>query len=333
MPEEASRELAFSTADKDRVGDCVDRGLRALAGCDVFFMRTSGSTGAPEEVRVPRALYWQEADSMDFLPRCDAVVSAVPFFHTFGLTKGLFFAEMRQIPCSQVLAMPGNMLESLREGCCFLAVPFLWEHLLPFLDSLPPSVTLLSAGAPLPGNVAKAYGRMGSPIIEIYGSTQTGSLGMRAWPDTLYELHEHIERKGDGLVRHMPDGSVCPVDAQDLLSWHDERHFSLLGRKDKAVMVAGVNVCPGSVERRIGELACVRECSVRLDVTHRTGRLKLFFVPADGVSCAEAKAEIAAFCRTRLVVAERPVRMTCGEALPRNDMGKLVDWDECVADR
>lgn len=328
LPEEASRELACSASRKDRVSDFVDKGLLDLADCDVFFMRTSGSTGAPDEVRVPRELYWQEADEMKFLPRCDAVVSAVPFFHAFGLTKGLFFAEMRQIPCLQVQAMPGSMLDALREGCCFLAVPYLWEHLLPFIDSLPPSVTLLSAGAPLPEDVARAYERKGSPIIELYGSTQTGSLGWRVWPETSFELHQHLERKGEGLVRRMPDGRICPVDAQDHLSWHDERRFSLLGRKDKAVMVTGINVHPGAVERCIGELSCVRECAVRLDATHRKGRLKLFFVPADGISCAEAKAEIASFCRARLTVAERPVRMTCGTALPRNDMGKLVDWDE-----
>ncbi|MBS9721423.1 hypothetical protein JYU29_12065 [Tianweitania sp. BSSL-BM11] len=96
-----------------------------------------------------------------------------------------------------------------------------------------------------------------------------------------------------------------------------------IGRRDGAVKVGGYSVWPQRVERMLKELDGVANVAIRLGTN---GRLKAFVVPQEGIEPDTLHTSLERFVAERLTSPERPKSFHFGDALPRNDMGKLADW-------
>ena len=111
------------------------------------------------------------------------------------------------------------------------------------------------------------------------------------------------------------------------MSWEQDDRFRLVGRRDGAVQVGGVNVIPGQVSVALMRHPAVAEIAVRPMRPDEGSRLKAFVVPAANAPAHdELRAELHRFAISTLASAERPGAYRFGPALPCTEEGKLADW-------
>jgi 4-coumarate--CoA ligase len=321
----------------------------------VTFM-TSGSQGAPRMVAHPASSLLAEADALiDVLAPCGSgahcpaaraagaaasapvgssegaaasealrrVLVLVPCHHIFGF---LFGALVPARACWPVIDLagraPGALARTARPGDLIVATPYLLSLALQAGESIPAGCSAVVSGAAAPADVWADAARAGLGLTEIYGATETGGIGWRRGPDHPFDLLPHLSRAGAGVAG--PCGA--PLSLQDRLAWRGPRSFALLGRVDRVVQVAGVNVSPDAVARHLAALEGVSDAAVRLDPA--TGRLKAFIVPTDPALCITPGALepcLRAACAD-LPAPARPQRFDLGTALPTGPSGKPTDW-------
>ena len=121
-------------------------------------------------------------------------------------------------------------------------------------------------------------------------------------------------------------------DAPDLLRWENAERFHVLGRRDGAVQVGGVNVLPEHVAAVLRDHPAVHDVLVRPMRPDEGFRLKAFVVPVPDAAPAESlREDLRRFATLMLQPAERPNSYRFGPALPRTPLGKLTDWSSLSA--
>ena len=291
---------------------------------------TSGSTGEPRLcVHTETDLQQEAACLMNIFAGKKAFLSAVPPHHLYGFTFGLYLPFLCGVPVERTLSLSSLVISRTREDCAVVGVPLLWDAVARGQDHpSPKNVTLISASAPARPETLAALERRGYAIADIFGSSETGVMGIRRRADAPYRLLPYFSRLKENpqqLLRAMPDGDVVACPLMDNLRWQNDREFYPEGRTDRAVQVGGVNVYPALIEKRLTAVPGVATCAVRLMTPKEGSRLKAFIV-------AEKNADEAALRKTLKALfhamppEERPARLDFGPELPRNDMGKLKDW-------
>lgn len=215
------------------------------------YVFTSGSTGAP----IPHAKTWGplvrcvrvEAERMGLAPdRRRAIVATVPPQHMYGLESSVLVAlHSGNAFCAERPFFPADIaaaLAALPAPRVLVSTPVHLRTLLAADVDLPLVELILSATATLSNALAgQVEARYNAPLLEIYGSTETGQIASRRttstdewwlWPDV------HLtERDGQAWV----DGGhvEAPTPMGDILELKGEDRFLLLGRATDQVNVAG----------------------------------------------------------------------------------------------
>jgi 4-coumarate--CoA ligase (photoactive yellow protein activation family) len=296
--------------------------------------QTSGSSGLPKPCTHEIALLLEEARHLAaLLPRTRRIVSLVPPHHIYGcLFTVLLPLQMGADVVDARAWGPSRLARELGDGDALIASPHLWSYLVRSLPGFASGVTGVTSTAPMPDALkADLRSRGLSRLLEVYGSSETAGIGARGFSDSHFELFPHWTRAGDSLVRSLPGGGVAePAPLADLLEWSAERSFRVVGRRDGAVQVGGVNVFPARVAEIINSHELVAECAVRvaeLGGDAARTRLKAFVVPKDlSIAHDEVLKAVEGHVAGLLQPLERPTIWQAGPALPRNDMGKLTDW-------
>ena len=300
-------------------------------GATAITFATSGTTGDPK----PRDHTWaalvQEVDALaGHFPDRRRVVGTVPAHHIYGFLFTVMLPERLGIPVRDTLteAAPG-LSRSLAPGDLIVSHPLYWAYIARICPRFPAEVEGVTSTAPCPPELAgdlKAAGL--ERLVEIYGSTETGGIGVRESPDAPFRLLDHWSQVGDRVARTLPDGRrENPVSPPDHLVWETNQCFRPAGRRDGAVQVGGMNVFPEAVARRITEHPWVADCSVRPEGEAEGGRLKALIVLERGIEPAgEVRRALRSWMDERLTTAERPVRIDFGPAVVRNALGKSIDW-------
>ena len=327
IPEHAHTRYLDSVTPSTTLASLARRLASMRDGKAGFLLKSSGTTGQRKQVRHTKEFFLQEILFIRERFAVQNIVSAVPLHHTYGFTFGVMLAEHTGCLCEQIWPFPELIRQRLRNRTLFLGVPFIFEKILPLLQERSAEVVFCSAGSALPASLARTHPACGDRFLDIYGSSENGAMGVRTVHEPLFTLQKHFSREDDLLQRRFPDGQRRAVSQDDELRWHDERHFEVLGRLDKAIQIAGVNIYPRHIEQKIAEHPFVKACSVRLDQSHRKGRLKVFIVPEGEYPEQILKKALHKFYAANLLPEERPVRMTVGTELPRNAMGKPGDWE------
>jgi len=294
--------------------------------------RSSGSTGAPRRTTHDLGALEREAAALARLVGARRrVVSAIPAHHAYGFIHSVLLP--RHLPDAagrpDVVELRGRAVPQvgglLRPGDLVLGHPLFWALLLQGTSGpLPPDIVGITSSAPCPAETALGLRRIGlARLLQIYGSAETAGIGWRDDPARPYRLLPGWRRDGgsDDLRR---DGLLVP--APDRLAWVGEE-FEVLGRRDGAVQIAGVNVSPEQVGAYLARHPAVGAIAVRPMRPDEGVRLKAFVVPAGAAGDPVAlEAELRRFAAAGLSPAERPGAYSFGAALPRNMMGKLADW-------
>ncbi len=318
------------------VPDIADGQLAAL----VF---TSGSTGTP----VPHAKHWGALvrDAQTAGQRLRgllgsaaplAVTGTVPAQHMYGLESTVLLPLLNAgIIDPGHPYYPADIAAALQQTPAprlLVTTPF---HLRTLLESgvdLPEVALLLSATAPLPAELARqAEERLRAPLLEIYGSTETGQIATRR------TAHEALWQTLDGvevIEQPAPDGppgfaargghveGVVPLG--DVLQLHGPTRFALLGRHADLVNIAGRRTSLAYLTQQLLAIPGVQDAALywpqdaAAEAQARIQRPVAFVVAP---TLSEAALLHALRERIDAVFVPRPIHFV--PALPRNATGKL----------
>ncbi|MDE2051441.1 MAG: acyl-CoA synthetase, partial [Gammaproteobacteria bacterium] len=215
------------------------------------YVFTSGSTGVP----MPYPKTWGKlvrcvrdgAARLGFADgRSHAVLATVPPQHMYGFESSVLLAlQSGGALCAERPFYPADVcsaLDALPQPRTLISTPIHLRALLASQTVIPPVDLIISATAPLSRELAReAEQRFQAPLLEIYGSTESGQLATRRtardeewrlWPGVCLTLEEgRAWARGGHLEQPTP---MC-----DELEPIDAERFLLGGRLADLVNIAG----------------------------------------------------------------------------------------------
>jgi long-chain acyl-CoA synthetase len=364
---------AAGDGDAAAVVALEDEGRRGLprarppAGGDpAVCLFSSGSTGSPKRVERSHAQLLWEADTLITafgLGPHDRVLGVTPFSHVNGLMRSMVAAVLAGatlVPRPQ-FDRRGVGREIAKGGITvFIGVPFMFGMLAdtrwPRPMTFPTLRVCVSASAPLrPDTSRRFHERYGVYVRQLYGTTETGSIGANL--DGAIEASlESVGRPFPGVdVRvtqesgeTVPDGESgeilvrSPGGAREYagdpeqsrrafadgwfrtgdIGYRDARgHLHLVGRRSLFINRAGYKVNPYEVEEILAQHPKVREAAV-MGVDAEYGDEKVRAVLVVRAPCESG--EIVEFCRGRLADFKVPSIVEFRDALPKSATGKIL---------
>lgn len=334
--------VLYQTAVSGEVAADAVASIPAFDGrCHAVSLLTSGSTGVPQAhakrwdtlvgdvgAAVPRLASLLGRPSLDGL----TLVATVPVQHSYGLESSVLLAMLGGAAFDSgrpfFPADIARALAAVPRPRALVTTPFHLKTLLLSGVELPPVDFILSATAPLsPQLAAQAEEALGGPMIEIYGSTETGQVATRrttqtdVW-ETLGDIRVHAEH-GEAGERFIFAGDFVPepTPMADILELIDERRFRLLGRANDLIHVAGRRSSLGYLNYHLNSIPGVQDGAFWLPDDVADGVVRpVALVVAPEVSNEDIVAQL----RQRLEAVFVPRRVVHVKALPREATGKLV---------
>jgi acyl-coenzyme A synthetase/AMP-(fatty) acid ligase len=299
------------------------------------YVFTSGSTGTP----IPHPKPWGQlvacvrAEMVRLAPidrAACAIVGTVPAQHMYGFESTVLLALLSgSALCAERPFFPADIaatLDALPRPRVLFSTPVHLRALLAAGIALPPVDLIVSATAMLSANTARdVEERYQAPLLEIYGSTETGQIATRRtaleaqwqlWPGVSLSI------SGNGWVAQ--GGHLTqPTPLADVLELIDEQHFLLHGRTADLVNIAGKRNSLGYLNHQLNAIPGVIDGAFYMredadDSLAGSGRLAALAV-APGMDAAA----IIRALRERIDAVFLPRPLLLVEQLPRNDTGKL----------
>jgi 4-coumarate--CoA ligase len=321
---------------KTQIGQWTEIVMKSLCKKhDAITFKTSGSTGIEKDISHQWDELLQEVRFFSNLfQKTTRIVSFVPCHHIYGFLFTVILPRMLTIPVMDFrFKSIAEIISSLEPYDLIVSIPIQWQYL---NDSLSSSYQIkvsdiqgLTSTAPCSPDIIKSLRKKGiQPITEIFGSSETSGIGYRQSPHSPYRLLPFLmyNKDKDILEKKIPTGEQCIIDTVDNLQWIDNRRFYPIKRKDGCVQIAGINVHPEHVEKKINEHPEIETCAVRMMTPDEGNRLKVFIVTKDRHISDEIQTEIKKWIRNTLSSVERPAAILFGHELPKNEMGKLKDF-------
>ncbi len=297
------------------------------------YVFTSGSTGTP----VPHAKYWgdlaacvqsQAARQGAHYGAFASLVGTVPPQHMYGLESTVLIALQGGVALAAARPFyPADIVAALAAMPAPRLLVTTPVHLHALLEAglvLPAIALVISATAPMPpGLAARTEARLGAPLLEIYGSTETGQIATRRTAATdLWQLLPGITLR-TGEVHAMAEGGhlAGPTILNDVLEAVDTTHFRLLGRTADLVNIAGKRSSLAYLNHHLQAIAGVADGAFFIPDTADPGGVTrlMAFVVAPSLTVEGIRAALAA-CLDPVFLPRPLIRVA---ALPRNQTGKL----------
>lgn len=306
---------------------------------------SSGSTKQPKcnvktwkMLRGGAAITDQIVQGLDALPAEVGLLGTTPHGHMYGL-EATIFASLGFGHCSfrDTIFYPADLeaaIEAARAcGISKLVLITSPAHLR-FLEAAvmaaPEIICVLSATAPFPQALAKKLAaRQDLKVMEIYGSTETGSMALRqtaydeAWTLSAgFELHHQPSAACQATAPHLPR----PIALEDEIQQHPDGRFSLLGRAGDMVSVRGKRNRLAGLNSILSEVAEISDGIFLHDKRSESDALAIAVVPHKGSSLSEAdlRAHLRRYLLQHLDAAFVPKKMLFLPQIPRSPTGKVT---------
>lgn len=256
----------------------VSAGSRVATGTKeaTIVFHTSGSTGEPKAIEKKWSRIACEIQTLGALwgdkYQSSVVLSTVGHEHFYGFLfsaavplfyGGQFLRERIQYPETI------NQIDHSRK--VLVSSPAFLKRCVDFADPRNQQVTPLvvySSGGQLGLDIAHKTARnFACPILEIYGSTETGGIAWREHPqETLWHPFRNIalsQNEESALLVKSPYLEAYHwFPTGDLVSLVHEDKFELHGRIDSIVKIEEKRVSLAEVERLLNETGLVEDCAV-----------------------------------------------------------------------
>jgi acyl-coenzyme A synthetase/AMP-(fatty) acid ligase len=324
-------QLRFPMNDVSRAGTFsipqIDRSQRIAV---VF---TSGSTGTPQ----PHPKTWgalvgsvqAEAAHLGLLPDSHCtLVGTVPPQHMYGFESTVLMAWHSGNAFSHAQPFyPADICQALASVPTPRMLVSSPVHLRTLLDSgltLPEISIVVSATAPLSAQLAQNIeARCNAPLMEIYGSTETGQIAARrSTQSNEWRLFPGIKLVVEGdSVRACGDHIDTPTVMNDVIELIDDELFLLHGRKADLVNIAGKRHSLASLNHLLNSIPGVVDGAFFMPDETCAGHVTRL------AACVVAPGMEASYLLAALrehidpVFLPRPLLFV--EELPRNRTGKL----------
>ncbi|WP_325170141.1 AMP-binding protein [Noviherbaspirillum pedocola] len=316
------------------VGKSADRAVPQIDATQcVAYVFTSGSTGTP----LPHAKRWgalvanvqAEARLCGLADgRAHAVIGTVPPQHMYGFESTvLIVMQSGNALVAGNTFYPADIcraVASVPRPRMLVSTPIHLRSVLSAGLPLPPVDRLMSATAPLSPLLAQeAEAAFGAPLVEIYGSTESGQIALRESVRTqewqLFPDLRFVPREG---VHWVEGGHVeTPTPMNDVIEMTAPQRFLLHGRMADLVNIAGKRNSLANLNLQLNALPGVVDGAFYMpdeEGADAVTRLAAFVV-APGV----AAADILHGLRQRMDPVFLPRPLVFVDALPRNATGKL----------
>ncbi|MGW6904477.1 AMP-binding protein [Streptomyces sp. NPDC054940] len=321
-----------------------------------LILYTSGSTGPPKGVVVPRRAIAASLDALaalwEWTPD-DVLAHALPLSHVHGLV----FGSLGPLRIGSPLVHTGRYLTPVPHATVYFGVPALWGSMgAADLTQLRSARLLVSGADRLPGAVAERVLRhSGHRILNRYAMTETlviasprpadlrtdrptGSVGLPV-PGMRVRLHNEdgagradgagtggeVQVRGSGLFSgYLGRGPAVDDDGWfgtgDLGEWLPDGSLRLLGRKDTDLIKSGgYRIGAGEVEDALLAHPAVVEAAVIGVPDDRLGQRVAAWIVADDPD----RAGLISFLAARLAPYKLPQEIHVVPALPRTALGKV----------
>jgi acyl-coenzyme A synthetase/AMP-(fatty) acid ligase len=306
----------------------------------VAYVFTSGSTGVP----VPHRKTWgflvknvrAAAARLGLLGEARAtLIGTVPPQHMYGfestvllaLLGGLAFSNRQPFYPVDIRAE----LAAVPEPRVLVSSPIHLRALFANEEALPRASLVLSATAPLAEKLAlDAEARLDAPLMEIYGSTETGQIATRRTAHTAaWELFPDIaltpraDDSGEPTMWASGGHVEVPVPMGDALELIDDTHFLLHGRKADLINIAGKRTSLAYLNHQLNAVPGVIDGVFYMPdespADSETVRRLMALVVAPELTAADLQRAL----RERIDAAFMPRPLLFVDSLPRNATGKL----------
>jgi acyl-coenzyme A synthetase/AMP-(fatty) acid ligase len=293
---------------------------------------TSGSTGKPKA----NPKYWHDliisADKaisrFGITPdKISSLIATVPPQHMYGLETSIL------IPwCSGIAVDSGrpffpadlcSALASIPEPRLLISTPLHLRACVKAGLSWPKLAAVISSTAPLSSDLAqKTEEVLSTKVLEIFGSTESGSIASRRTSTNLtWQLYDGMSLS---LIEHRAyiDGEQLrqTVLLGDQIEQVGPQHFSLLGRSEEMINIAGKRASLGDLNHKLNAINGVRDgVFVMPDLKEsETTRLTVFVVAP-----TLDKTTIIEQLKNGIDAVFLPRPLYIVDNLPRNETGKL----------
>ena len=323
-------------------------GFAVTGGDTEVLQATSGSTGEPRLARQTLGNLLRGADlyrGAYSVTDDDSIILTVPAAHSFGMVAGLCTAVVTGATLLTFARFsPRGIRSAMEDGAAvLLGTPLVYDLLNRAAAPVAAAVRVaLSSGGPLDPDVAELAGqRLGTAVLQAYGSTETGLIACqtpseRPWPAgcvgtvapgvavDIGEDGELAVRTGTMFLGYH-DGTPAALDEHgryhtgDVAELDPDGRLHLLRRKDTFINVGGRKVNPVRVLRLLTDYPPLVDAAVYGVPTMGGEEVHAAVVFADGGDVPS----LLAHCRARLAGYEVPHQVHVLEVLPRNGMGKI----------
>lgn len=299
----------------------------------VAIVFTSGSTGTP----IPHKKHWglmvqnvqAQAERLGLSADIHySIIGTVPPQHMYGLESTVllplqsgnaFSSEQPFYPvdiCSTLDDVPSPRI--------LVSTPLHLRSLLEAEVAIPELALVLSATAPLSSALAyKIEASVKAPLLEIYGSTETGQIATRSSTQhSEWHLFPGVQLSQRGERVWAEAGHVeKPVVLNDVIELVDSTHFLLHGRTHDLINIAGKRNSLASLNHHLNSIEGVVDSAFFMphEVSHdHVTRLTACVVAPNLTASA-----ILAALRVRIDPVFLPRPLVFVKSLPRNSTGKL----------
>lgn len=315
-------------------GDDADLGWRPTGNEPLVRLYTSGSTGIPQpqdktldQLTCGAELLARRLDSevAGGFASITRIVCSVPPQHMFGLEASVMLSLRCGVPVVDrrplLPADTQEVIDSGSDGVLWVATP---THLRAQVRTgLAPKRcrAVLSSTMPLPTALAEqSEALLQAPVLEIYGSTETGALAMRrpARAATWCPLDGVTLESSDAGVLARGNHFSSPQWLPDVIERDDDNGFRLVGRVGDLIKIAGRRASLAGLNLLLQDLPGLQDGVFYQPKDSEVGRLALIYTgPPLDVAAAGA------WLSARIDPVFVPRAFIRVDQLPRSDAGKL----------
>jgi O-succinylbenzoic acid--CoA ligase len=330
--------MLISVPEGERSGRRLEDGLPAEPGV-ALVVHTSGTAGTPKLVQFERraidSAVAASAFALEATPR-DRWICCLPLAHVGGMLV-LLRGVLLDAPVSVHPVFDPQRIGAEANASFISIVPTMLGRLLDAEIDLTGFRGILVGGAHLSPDLRERADRVGAPVVETYGLTEScGGVvydGL-ALPGVEMRINANggIELRGPMLMlgyrfddqatsaAFTEDGWLQPGDAGEIDA---SGRLHVVGRIDDLINTGGEKVWPHEVEVALREHPKVAEVGVGGRQDPEWGqRVVAFVVPADAAE-PPSLAELRAFAAARIARHKVPRELVLVDELPRTFSGKL----------
>ena len=353
------RYAAFSQLAASATG----RQPEPAGGESIVYQLTSGSTGPRRAAIIPETALVRGGDlyatTFNLSPQ-DRVLVPVPPAHSYGLVGSLF--TMLSSGASVVLANPATtrgaaaIAQAIADHAAtvILGAPLLYRLLADATEREALGLRVaISSGAPLSSDITRAASRrLGAPVVQLYGTTETGVIACQT-PDTAgtedvgrpaagVEIRFHHETEDSqaprrllvrtstmflGYVGHTPDATrLRPdgfYDTGDHVAVTPSGALVVMPRHDTFINISGQKVNRANLEEVLRTADGVEEAVAYAVPAPYEGGQQAWAAVTVAPGSGTNEERLMDHCRTRLAAYEVPTSIQVLKSLPRTYSGKV----------